>query len=166
MEHIHFILTGGTIDSVYNSPTEKMIPAPESCIPDYIQNVIKPHVKASFETLCMLDSGDLDDALRAKILDHALKAPSDKIIIAHGTNTMTKTLDFLNGKTGDKTIVLTGAMVPLKEMVLSDGGFNLGYAIAQVQSLPPGAYICMNAETFEVGCVVKDVTKARFVVKK
>lgn len=53
-------------------------------------------------------------------------------------------------------------MIPLKEFVMSDAGFNLGYAIAQVQNLDAGVYICMNGETFPAGTVIKNRAEARF----
>ncbi|MFA7275638.1 MAG: asparaginase domain-containing protein [Pseudobdellovibrionaceae bacterium] len=159
---IHFILTGGTIDSLYNPKSETAEPATQSCVPDYINRMIHPHDTVTCETVCMLDSGDIDDALRQTILDRVLACPHDHIIIVHGTNTMTTTQDFLSGKTRDKVVVLTGAMVPLKEFAMSDGGFNLGYACAEVKNLSSGVYLCMNATTFKVGTVRKNFAEGLF----
>ena len=47
----------------------------------------------------------------------------------------------------DKTIVLTGAMIPYK-FGSSDGLFNLGAALAFVQSLPKGVFVVMNGRYF------------------
>ena len=47
----------------------------------------------------------------------------------------------------DKTIVLTGAMIPIA-FGSSDGLFNLGGAITAVQVLPPGVYVTMNGRVF------------------
>jgi L-asparaginase len=71
----------------------------------------------------------------------------------------------MDGQVGDKTVILTGAMYPLKEFAMSDAGFNLGFALAQAQTLPKGVYICMNAQTFIAGEVTKDTKVARFVGK-
>jgi len=65
------------------------------------------------------------------------------------------------GKT-NKTIVLTGSMVPLKGFDLSDAPFNLGYAIACAQTLPFGVYVCMNGKVFDPKKVDKNRIKARF----
>ena len=162
MSDVHFIFTGGTIDSLYNPITETAEPAASSCIPSYIQDVIRPHGTYTFETISMLDSGDITDDIRANILKSVQVAKARSILILHGTNTMTTTQDYLSGKTGDKTVVLTGAMIPLKQFALSDGGFNLGYALAQSQSLDAGVYICMHATTFAAGKVRKNFEIARF----
>ena len=61
----------------------------------------------------------------------------------------------------DKTIVLTGAMIPYK-FGSSDGLFNLGGAIAYAQSLPSGVYIAMNGQFFEWDKVEKNREKGVF----
>lgn len=162
MSDLHVILTGGTIDSVYNPITEKAEPADQSCIPEYIAKVIRSYGEITFEIICMLDSSDITDDIRSKILTAIIKTKAKQVVIAHGTNTMTKTQDFLSGKTQDKTVILTGSMIPLKQSAMSDGGFNLGYAIAQAQNLSAGVYICMHGKTFAVGKVRKNFKDARF----
>jgi L-asparaginase len=162
MSGVHCILTGGTINKAYNSSTEKPEISTAPIIADYIHTAIKPYVQLSFETVCLKDSLDLTDQDRAAILHAAQNAPTDKIIVVHGTSTMTTTQDYLAGKTAGKTIVLTGAMIPLKEFAMSDGGFNLGYALAEVQHLPAGVYICMHGKTFTAGKVRKNLDAVRF----
>jgi L-asparaginase len=61
----------------------------------------------------------------------------------------------------DKTIVLTGAMQPAR-MRRTDAVFNVGFAWAAVQLLPPGVYIAMNGEVFEAGMVRKNLQTQRF----
>ncbi len=167
MSHIHFIITGGTIDSEYDPPKETANPCVESVIPSYITVKIKPHSNIDFKTLCLLDSSDITDEIRSKIVKEIIAVSAKKIIITHGTNTMTETAEFLDRDLGQtpKTIILTGAMIPLKEFAMSDAGFNLGYALAQVQNLPPGVFICMHGETFKPGAVTKNVEQARFYAK-
>jgi L-asparaginase len=58
---------------------------------------------------------------------------------------MEVTARVLGQKLKDKTIVLTGAMIPYK-FGSSDGLFNLGSALAFVQTLPHGVYIAMNGK--------------------
>lgn len=165
---IHVIVTGGTIDSVYNTPLQKMRPASETILPYYLEKVVQLYPRVSFETVCMMDSGDMTDTTREDIAQAIMRTPADKILISHGTDTMVETAQFLTRFLGEslaKTIILTGAMVPLKDLVLSDAGFNLGYAFSQLSVLSPGIYICMNGRTFEPGKVVKNTAIARFEEK-
>ena len=68
-------------------------------------------------------------------------------MVTHGTDTMSETAKVLADKIKDKTIVLTGAMIPIK-FGSSDGLFNLGSALAFAQSLPHGVYVAMNGRYF------------------
>jgi len=162
MSDLHFIITGGTIDSVYHPPVQHLVPSESSILPEYLESVIKPHFEMSYEEIAMLDSRDINDDVRQEIVKAALASACDKIIITHGTDTMGETAAALKELGADKTIILVGAMIPLKEFVLSDGGFNLGYAIAEAQHLEHGVYICMNAKTFKAGAAQKNVDLARF----
>jgi L-asparaginase len=95
----------------------------------------------------MIDSLSMTEADREKILKECQESEEDKILITHGTDTMTKTAELLGQTIKDKTIVLTGAMVPYA-FGSSDGLFNLGSALAYLQTLPPGVYISMNGKYF------------------
>lgn len=161
---IHIIATGGTIDAEYYPPLETSVPNKQSVIQEYFQAKIKPYADVTFEILFMLDSGDLTDHHRALMVDAIQKNAADKIIICHGTNTMSETATYLenNLQNNNKTIILTGAMIPLKEFAMSDAGFNLGFATAEVMRQPQGVYICMNARTFPAGSVVKNFQEGRF----
>jgi len=165
MSHIHIILTGGTIAKTYNPATESTELEFEGIVEEYFLSRVKPHADITFETLFLKDSLELTDEDRLQILKATQNAPSDKVMIVHGTSTMTQTQDVLDGQIGGKTVILTGAMYPLKEFAMSDAGFNLGYAMAQVRSLPGGVYICMQGETFKTGAVTKNVEEARFTAK-
>src|SRR5258708_20449802 len=91
-----------------------------------------------------LDMSDEDWEL---IAHQCRAAGDDKIIITHGTDTMSVTARVLAEKVPGKTIVLTGAMIPYK-FGSSDGFFNLGSALAFAQILPPGVYVPMNGRSF------------------
>jgi L-asparaginase len=52
-------------------------------------------------------------------------------------------------------------MVPYK-FGSSDGLFNLGSALAFVQTLPPGVYVAMNGKYFHAGMVRKNKQKGIF----
>src|SRR5262245_24024835 len=94
-QKIHFIITGGTIDSLYRATSETAEPNKKSIIPHYIKNVIKPHFIPTYKTICMLDSGDITDALRHKMVAEIKKTRAKYVIITHGTNTMAKTARFI-----------------------------------------------------------------------
>lgn len=163
-DSVHFILTGGTIEKIYDPVAEKLEFREASILPSYFDEKVKVAIDVTYETVCQIDSLDMCDHMRMKI-KHAVDAcPLQRIVIIHGTSTMEKTAAYLAENSGDpdKTVVFTGAMIPLKEFAMSDAGFNLGYALAQAQSCPPGVYVCMNARTFRAGEVTKNTKEGRF----
>lgn len=161
---IHFILTGGTIEKSYDPSAEKPEFLYESLLPEYLEARIKSHMDVSFETLCQIDSAQMSDEIRADIAAAILRAPSNHIVIMHGTSTMAHTLDYLAEHLGDtdKTVILSGAMIPLREFAMSDAGFNMGFAMASAQHAPAGVYLAMNATLFKPGTVTKDIVAGRF----
>jgi L-asparaginase len=97
----------------------------------------------------MIDSLDMTDADRDIIAHSCDRTPHKRILITHGTDTMVQTAEFLANKNFEgKTIVLTGAMVPYAFGTSSDGFFNLGSALAFLQTLAPGVYVVMNGRYF------------------
>lgn len=108
---------------------------------------------------------EMNDIIRSDIAQAVDCSPARSVIIVHGTSTMEETAQYLaqHLKNTDKTIVLTGAMIPLKEFAMSDGGFNLGYAMAQAQNAAAGIYVSMNARLFKTGAVTKNTRVGRFV---
>jgi L-asparaginase len=109
----------------------------------------------------MIDSLEMTDDDRELIAEHCLKSPEDRIIITHGTDTMADTARLLSERISDKTIVLTGAMIPYK-FGSSDGLFNLGSAMAFAQALPPGVYVAMNGRYFNANNVRKNKLTGEF----
>jgi L-asparaginase len=89
----------------------------------------------------------MQDENRRAVLDSCSRAEEDRIVITHGTDTMTTTAALLGAAALKKTIVLTGAMIPY-QIQDSDALFNFGAAFAAVQLLPPGVYIAMNGKVF------------------
>lgn len=112
-------------------------------------------LRLQIRTLMMIDSLEMTQADRDLIVHACLTSPEKRIVITHGTDTMTETADLLAEKLGDRTIVLTGAMVPYK-FGSSDGLFNLGSALAFVQTLHQGVYVAMNGRYFRAGNVRKN----------
>jgi L-asparaginase len=113
----------------------------------------------------MIDSLDMTDLDRQLIRDHCLQCQEERIVITHGTDTMEQTARLLSETVKGKTIVLTGAMIPYK-FGSSDGLFNLGSALAFVQTLPHGVYVAMNGRCFPGSQVTKDKTTGEFREKK
>ena len=103
----------------------------------------------------------LTDTDRAAIVDQCRRTAETCIVITHGTDTMAETARALGKTVQNKTIVLTGAMIPYK-FGSSDGLFNLGSALAFVQTLPRGVYIAMNGRHFHWNNVRKNKTTGEF----
>jgi L-asparaginase len=96
----------------------------------------------------MVDSLEMTDEDRQLIAQNCLKVPETQIVITHGTDTMVDTARVLAHRVPDKTVVLTGAMIPYA-FGSSDGLFNLGSALSLCQVLPPGVYIAINGQVFD-----------------
>lgn len=163
-DHIHVILTGGTIEKAYDPLTEKPEFKHRSVVPDYIYAVVQAYPDMTFETLYQIDSFDMNPQRRESIKQAIERSDSKKILIIHGTSTMAETAQYLdeNFKDTDKTIILTGSMIPLKEFAMSDGGFNLGYALARLETEKAGIYLAMNAKLFAPNDVTKNTGIGRF----
>jgi L-asparaginase len=150
---IRIFATGGTFDKEYNEISGTLFFQNTHLI-DMLQRG-RCLVPVSVETLMMVDSLDMTDADRALILRRSLDAPEERIIITHGTDSLEQTAAVLGKSSTGKTIVLTGAMVPYT-FGSSDGMFNLGAALALVQTLPPGVYVAMNGRCFDWRSVRKN----------
>ena len=163
MSTIHFIITGGTIDSYYDGTKDTAVPRENSIIPYFIKS-LKLYTQSEFTEVCMKDSRSLTREDTQGVLEAVEKSPHSKIIITHGTYTMPDTARFLSAKLTrkDQTIILTGSMNPIQGFSPSDGPFHLGYAVAQVESLQPGVYVAMNGKVFSPEEVVKIISEGRF----
>jgi L-asparaginase len=150
---IRIFITGGTFDKEYNEITGKLY-FKDTHIRE-ILDLGRSKLDVSIRTLMMIDSLDMTDSDRNLILENCISTKGDQIIITHGTDTMTDTARLLATGNLEKTIVLTGAMIPFK-FGTSDGLFNLGNALGFVQSLPHGVYIAMNGRCFDYDKVKKN----------
>ena len=142
---IKIFVTGGTFDKEYNELDGRLF-FKDTHLNEML-HLGRCKVKVDVRTLMMVDSLEMSDEDRQIILDNCLKAKEEKIVVTHGTDTMEVTARVLGQRIQNKTVVLTGAMVPYK-FGSSDGLFNLGSAIALVQTLPHGVYIAMNGKYF------------------
>jgi L-asparaginase len=150
---IKIFVTGGTFDKEYNELEGKLF-FKETHLQEMIE-LARCKLKIDISTLMMIDSLDMTDDDRKIILEECQKTKEDKILITHGTDTMVETARVLGHSIKDKTIVLTGAMIPYK-FGSSDGLFNLGSSLAFVQTLPQGVYISMNGKYFHWDNVKKN----------
>ena len=159
---IKLLITGGTIDKQYNELNGELTFA-QSAVEDMLaQGRVKLDIL--LETVMLKDSLDMDDNDRQQILESCLACDEPQIVITHGTDTMVETSQVLATKIKDKTIILLGAMVPY-QFKNSDALFNLGCAIAAVQTLENGVYITMNGKIFNYDEVIKYKDLGEFQAK-
>jgi L-asparaginase len=156
---IRIFITGGTFDKEYNELTGQLF-FKDTHLPEMLK-LGRSRVNTDVRTLMMIDSLEMSDLDRELIADHCIKCEEDKIIITHGTDTMSVTAKLLAERIKDKTIVLTGAMIPYK-FGSSDGLFNLGSALAFVQALPAGVFVAMNGRYFAADNVRKNRQTGEF----
>jgi len=156
---IKVFVTGGTFDKEYNEINGSLF-FKETHLYEMLE-LGRSKLELSITTLMMKDSLDFIEADRQTIATSCSNCKEDKILITHGTDTMTLTASYLAKHCPNKTIVLTGAMVPYK-FGSSDGLFNLGSALAFVQVLKAGVYIAMNGKIFEAYKVQKNTDKGEF----
>jgi len=156
---IKILITGGTFDKEYNEINGTLY-FKDTHINEMLQ-LGRCRLEINLRTVMMIDSLEMTDADRQLILEHCKKAPEDKIVITHGTDTMVETAKVLGEHIKEKTIVLTGAMIPYA-FGSSDGLFNLGSALSFVQALPHGVYIAMNGKYFAWDNVRKNRERGEF----
>lgn len=159
MMSIRIFVTGGTFDKEYNELTGELF-FKETHLPEMLSRA-RCTIDVTVRTLMMIDSLNMSEEDRELIVHQCRAAEEDKIIITHGTDTMSVTARVLAEKVKDKTIVITGAMIPYK-FGSSDGFFNLGGALAFAQSLPPGVYVAMNGRYFTWDNVRKNRQTGQF----
>ena len=156
---IQIFITGGTFDKEYNEITGKLY-FKDTHLKEML-SMGRSQLDVQITTLMMIDSLDMTNDDRDNILEACKNCLLDKIIITHGTDTMVDTAKFLEKGNLDKTIVFTGAMIPI-DFGSSDGLFNLGSAMGFVQSLESGIYIAMNGRCFNYDKVRKNTKTGIF----
>ncbi len=159
---IKLLITGGTIDKQYDELNGELI-FTQSGVEDMLAQG-RAKLDISPETVMLKDSLDMDDNDRQQILKSCVACDESQIVITHGTDTMVETSQVLAAEIKDKTIVLLGAMVPY-QFKQSDALFNLGCAIAAVQTLANGVYITMNGKIFNYDEVIKNKELGEFQSK-
>jgi L-asparaginase len=159
LDPIVIVTTGGTIDKAYfDALSAYQIGEPIVKKVLDVANVEHPYRVVE---LLRKDSLELTDADRETLCQTVAALETTRVIVTHGTDTMTESARALAAVAG-KTIVLTGALSPAR-FSESDATFNLGMAFGAVQSLPAGVYIVMNGRVFRGDRVRKDRAQARFI---
>ena len=155
---IRFLTTGGTIDKIYFDAKSEFTVG-DSLI---AQILSEGKVNVDYEIIPLMrkDSLELTDEDRQIIFDAVSSSGGEQFIVTHGTDTMTKTAEKLSSLDG-KTVVLTGALTPARFRT-TDAVFNLGMAVAAVQTQEHGVYIAMSGQIFAAGEVRKNVEEQRF----
>lgn len=168
------LTTGGTFDKRY--PEGQWVteftfpPGQESAVTDIMKRARLDPGAFACEWLFAEDSTKITDAQREIIAARCASAEQNRIVVTHGTDTMTQRIDPATGQLSagpstaqaiaarklSKTIVLTGAAQPavLRD---SDTDFNLGLAIGAALSAPPGVYVAMNGLVLPWDKTVKDI---------
>ncbi len=160
---IRLFITGGTFDKTYDEITGRLV-FQDTHVQEMLQ-LGRCRLDVSVRTLMMVDSLEMTDADRHLVLENCRSAAEERIVVTHGTDTMTDTARVLGEARLAKAIVLTGAMVPYA-FGSSDGLFNLGSALSFVQALPHGVYVAMNGRCFPWDDVTKNRQLGVFETKK
>ena len=160
---IKVFATGGTFDKIYNEFDGNLIFKETHLGRMLYESYSKADI--DIETIMLIDSLYIKDYHRQEILNKCKACKEDRIIITHGTDTMVETAKLLGLEIKDKTIVLTGSIIPYS-LVRSDALFNLGCALAFAQTLPNGVYITMHGKIFSHDNVRKNKETLEFEVIK
>lgn len=162
------ITTGGTIDKIYAPTTGELTFDTTTHVPEMLEQGRISLDQLTIEELMLVDSLEMTDEQRQMIVESSKRAQEQAIVITHGTDTMVETArkikESLRRNMGEKTIVLTGAMVPFT-IRGSDALLNLGSALSYANSLQPGVYVAMNGNYFDADNVVKNRDLGIFAVK-
>jgi L-asparaginase len=142
---LRVFVTGGTFDKTYDE-IHGRLSFGDTHVPEML-TLGRSRVELTVETLMMIDSLEMTDIDRERIVARCAECLERRIVVTHGTDTMVETARAVAESISDKTIVLTGAMIPYA-FGSSDGLFNLGSALSFAQVLPPGVYIAMNGQCF------------------
>jgi len=161
---IKIFITGGTFDKSYDYINGKLF-FNKTHLPEMLKRS-RCRLKVSVETLMMIDSLEMNKSQTENIISKCKSSKSKRIVITHGTDKMVATAKALaKSNIQDKTIILTGAMIPYAFGSSSDGFFNLGCALSFVQTLDAGIYITMQGQYFNWYEVDKNSIKGYFEKK-
>ena len=108
---LKILITGGTFDKEYDEIKGSLY-FKETHMTEILE-LGRSRVDVNIEKLMLIDSLDMTSSQRKLIVSKCIESEEDQVVITHGTDTMTTTGKMLAEKKIDKTIVLTGAMIPI-----------------------------------------------------
>ena len=155
---IRFLTTGGTIDKVYFDALSQFEVGDSPIKQILTEGLVE--IEYDIVPILQKDSLEMTDADRKQLHEFVANDNADRYVITHGTDTMPETAEVLADVVG-KTIILTGALTPARFRT-TDAVFNIGMAVAAVQSVQPGVYMAMNGQVFAAGEAVKNRAENRF----
>ncbi|MDX4066751.1 asparaginase domain-containing protein [Aliarcobacter skirrowii] len=161
---ITVINTGGTFNKRYN-PITGELEVPKDCIA--LDDIISYCYNIEFEVLNIIskDSLEMNDFDRELIVRTIKSIKNENIIIVHGTDTMDLTAKYLDEKIKDKSIVLTGAMLPISINKI-EATLNFSQAIGFLNSnIKNGIYISMHGSVKNYKKLVKNRELGKFLEK-
>jgi len=162
MHKILIISTGGTFNKIYN-PKTGVLDIDKSS--NALKNIASKWL-TEFEILNIIgkDSLEMTNHDRLELLSTLHQSNYDKIIIVHGTDTMDITAEYLADAELEKSIVLTGAMVPYS-IDPTEATANLASAYGYLNALEKeGVYIAMNGVIGLYDKVKKNRKEGRFTL--
>ena len=110
-KNILILNTGGTFNKVYNEIDGKLeVPRNNKAIENILESA--KIINYNLKGLLYKDSLEINDNDRKELQNVIEKSKYKKILIIHGTDTMDKTAKYLSKHLKNKTVILTGAMVP------------------------------------------------------
>lgn len=168
--HVHHIATGGTLDSIWDPPSDTSIPLKSSIVPKYLKETARYYGEVTHETLFLKDSRKVDRAHREKITNEVIESGAQRVLCTTGTFLMPDIGKSIAShpsedlfKKLNRKAVLTGALKPITGYTLSDGPFNLGMSMAIFEhDFDYTTLIVMNGSCFPAEHVTKDLTTAKF----
>jgi L-asparaginase len=147
---IHFLMTGGTIDSRYDWKKDMVVANTKSEIPRFM-DVVQPKRNVVYTEICMKDSREITDSDREDMLTEIERSSHAHFIVAHGAWSAKESVLYIHEhlKRTDARIIFVRSNVPITGFAVSDGGFNIGYAMAKLEYIDPGIYIGINGELYQ-----------------
>ncbi len=161
------LTTGGTIEKTYNEH-EGSLRNDRSVLDEILYRLRLPDLFIKHVPVMFKDSMEMDDKDREFILKSIKDAipTSDAVIVLHGTDTLSKTGEFINTelKSSDIPIILTGAMRPYAFRD-SDAKQNVIEALLAARLLESGVYVVMHNRVLKFPGVYKDRQNLTFRMK-
>ncbi len=153
------INTGGTFNKIYDPiKGDLTIPKDNIALHKALKYISKNH-EFDITGVVYKDSLEMSNSDREIIYNHIKCAKYNRVIVIHGTDTMDITAKYIDDRLKSdsikKSIVLTGAMVPLSIDPI-DATSNLSFAIASIPHTDKGVYISMHGLCLPYDKIVKN----------